>query len=210
MGLSIHSIYRLLQPGLRRRRIQLLLDGLKPQSSTRILDVGGYAANWDGVPIDSPVTCLNLQAPTTRLPERFTCCVGDGRYLPFANDSFDLVFSNSVIEHLTTYENQGRFAAEIRRVGKQLFVQTPNRWFFIEPHFLTIFVHFLPRPIAKRVIRFASLRAWLRNGDTINLRQLADEVRLLSFREMLALFPDCEIHRETWCGLTKSFIAIRR
>ena len=211
MGPGVYSIYRLVQPAFRRRRIQLLLDILKPQPTTRILDVGGYVGNWDKVvPIESPVTCLNLQAPKGPVPERFTCCAGDGRCLPFADRSFDLVFSNSVIEHVGTYEDQKRFAAELRRVGGQIFVQTPNRWFFIETHFLTVFVHFLPWRFARRLIRVFSLRGWMRRGDNIDLKELANELRLLGLREVRELFPDCEIHREKWFGFTKSFVAIRR
>ena len=106
--------------------------------------------------------------------------------------------------------DQQRFAAEIRRVGRQVFVQTPNRWFFIESHFLTGFEHFLPWRVARQLLRFCSVRGLFRSGDNVDLRQLAAELRLLDFRQMQTLFPDCEIHREKWLGLTKSLIAVRR
>jgi hypothetical protein len=212
MAFGIYDLYRAFQPGFRQRRIQLLLDWLHPGPQTRILDVGGYIYDWEPIPVTSPVTFLNLSfaSPGKPIPDRFRCIVGDGRKMELPDKAFDLVFSNSVIEHVGSHEEQKRFAAELRRVGRQLFVQTPNRWFFIEPHFGALFIHFLPGPIARRLLRLFSFRALFRRGDNIDLCQLAEELRLLSFKEMKELFPDCEICREKWFGLTKSFIAIRK
>jgi SAM-dependent methyltransferase len=210
MALSVYDFYRCVQPGLRRKRIEVFLERLQPTVATRILDVGGYVYDWDGVvPVNCSVVLLNLSHPKNQaVAERFTCLAGDGRALEFADKSFDIAFSNSVIEHLGTFEDQKRFALELRRVGRRVFVQTPNRWFFIEPHFIVPFVHFLPWNLAKRLLRYFSLRAMLRKGDNADLDQLAKELRLLSFREMKRLFPGCEIYRERWFGFTKSFIAI--
>jgi len=213
MAFGIYQFYQLLQPGLRKRRIELFIGLFKPAAATRILDVGGFPADWDGVvPIESQITFVNLELKpvTTPWPKRYVEELGDGCALRFGDQSFDIGYSNSVIEHLHTWKNQQRFAAEIRRVGKNLFVQTPNRWFPIEPHFVTGFVHFLPASLAKRLLPWLSFRGWVRSGDNINLQKLATELRLLSFREVQTLFPDCEIHREKWFGLTKSFIAVRR
>jgi ubiquinone/menaquinone biosynthesis C-methylase UbiE len=185
---------------------------MQPGASTRILDIGGYFYDWEGVaPACPSITILNLAHPQgASVPPRYTCLAGDARKLPFPDQSFDVVYSNSVIEHVGNYEDQERFSSEVRRVGRRCFIQTPNRWFFIEPHFVSPFVHYLPRTLSKRLLRFLSLRSIFRSGDNVDLKQLAEEVRLLSFREMRNLFPDCEIHRETWAGLTKSFIAVRR
>jgi hypothetical protein len=211
MAISIYDLYRVFQPGFRRRRIEIFLQRLRPISSTRILDVGGYVNDWQGIPVDCPVALLNLGHPEGRtIPSRFTCVVGDGRRLEFADGAFDIAFSNSVIEHLGNFEDQQRFARELRRVGRKVFVQTPNRWFFIEPHFVTPLVPLLPWRFAKRLLRLFSFRAIFRRGDNVDLKELADELRLLTFREMKQLFPDCEIYREKWLGLTKSFIAIRQ
>lgn len=213
MGFGIYELYRLVQPGFRRQRLQVFLEALRPGPLTRILDVGGYVDNWEGVvPIESPVTLLNLSLPpnVASVPKRYTCLAGDGRKMNFPDGSFDIVFSNSVIEHVGSFEDQKRFAAEVRRVGKKIYLQTPNRWFFIEPHFVTVFVHFLPWSIARRLIRFCSYRGWVRSGDNIDLKRLAEELRLLSGKELKELFPDCEIHRERLFGMTKSFMVVRR
>ena len=213
MAFGIYQFYSLFQPGFRRQRIELFLKLFQPGTATRILDVGGFAYDWEGVvPIESKITLLNIEHPpaTQPLPERFVEEIGDGCALKHADKTFDIAYSNSVIEHLHTWENQQRFAAEIRRVGKGVFVQTPNRWFPIEPHFVTGFIHFLPARLAKKLLPIFSFRGLFRSGDNNDLRKLANELRLLSLREVKTLFPDCEIHREKWFGLTKSFIAVRR
>lgn len=212
MGFGIYQFYSRLQPGFRRQRVELFLKLFRPTAATRILDVGGFPGDWEGVvPIESQITCVNPdRKPTaTPWPARYAEEIGDGCALRFADQSFDIGYSNSVIEHLTTWENQQKFAAEIRRAGRAVFLQTPNRWFPIEPHFVTAFVHFLPRRLARKLLPALSFRGWFRRGDNINLRVLAAELRLLSRREMKILFPDCEILREKWFGLTKSFMAVR-
>jgi len=212
MAFGIYQLYRLLrQDRFRERRSRLFLESIRPTATTRILDVGGYACNWAYVPIASPITFLNTEYPDGWQVNdvRFTSETGNGCQMTFAGNSFDVAYSNSVIEHVGSYADQKHFAAEIRRVGKRVFLQTPNRWFFIEPHFLTVFVHYLPWPIAKHLVRVLSLRGLMRQGDNKDLKTLADELRLLTFGEMKELFPDCVIHREKWFGLTKSFIAVR-
>ncbi len=211
MRFGIYELYNLIQPGFRQRRIKLFIQLFKPSKDTRILDVGGFVYDWeDVVPIESPVTLLNLYHPPPKnLASRYKLEIGDGRKLKYSDQSFDIAYSNSVIEHLPTFEDQQQFADELRRVGRQVFVQTPNRWFFIESHFLTVFVHYLPWRIARKLIRFCSFRGFFRSGDNVNLNQLARELRLLDYKKMQTLFPDCEIHREKWFGFTKSLIAIR-
>lgn len=211
--MNIHSLYRHWQPIFRARRWALFLELFKPTAETRILDVGGNPRDWmDGVPIEVRVTILNIgRWPTEwQIPDRFTEVIGDGRALPYSDREFEIAYSSSVIEHLNRWEDQQRFAREIRRVGRSVYVQTPNRWFPVEPHFGALFVHWLPMSVRRVLMPWVSVRGWLPSADGVDDLALMEEVRLLSFREMRALFPDCEIYRERWLGLTKSFIAIRR
>ncbi|MGN6642807.1 MAG: class I SAM-dependent methyltransferase [Verrucomicrobiota bacterium] len=212
MAFGIYQLYGLLrQDKFRARRTQLFLDTFQPNAATRILDVGGYACNWQEIPITSPITFLNTEYPADWqvTKGRFVSELGDGCRMRFADQSFEIVYSNSVIEHVNSLAEQRKMASEIRRVGRRVFVQTPNRWFFVEPHFLALFVHYLPWPIARKLLRVFSFRGLVRKGDNKDLKQLAEELRFLSFREMQELFPDCRIYKEKWFGLTKSFIAIK-
>lgn len=210
--LNIYSIYSRLQPRFRAARMRLFVETMRPTAATTILDVGGNFYDWAALPVAPPITIVNVDAipAAWAMPANFTYRVGDARALDFPDGHFDIAYANSVIEHLCTPEDQRRMAAEMMRVARRVFVQTPNRWFPIEPHFLAPFVHWLPRGAQPPLLRWCSLRAWLRRGDNVALAPLIDEVRLLGAREFAALFPGCEILRERCLGWTKSLVAVRR
>jgi len=69
----------------------------------------------------------------------------DGRALPFRDASFDLALSNAVIEHVGDEADQRRFVAEHARVGRYWAVTTPNRWYPIESHTMTVVRHWSRR-----------------------------------------------------------------
>jgi hypothetical protein len=213
VGFNIYSIYRWLQPRFRGKRWQHFLRTFPVDPATPILDVGGHPGEWmAGVETPVTVTIVNVGPWPAGLnaPPRFIYCEGDARALPFADGAFPIAYSNSVIEHMGSWEDQQRFAEEIRRVGRNLYVQTPYRWFPVEPHFLAFFVHWLPRSWHRRLLPLFSIRGWFRKGDDVDVGKLVEEVRLLSVSEMKRLFPDCEIHRERVFGFVKSLIAVRR
>jgi hypothetical protein len=210
--MNIHDIYRKVSPFFRKRRLDRFLQALSPQAEDRILDVGGYPWDWQGVAIESRLTILNIHELNTAakgLEDRYELVVGDGTKLIYADKTFDIVYSNSVIEHLGTSEKQKEFAAEVRRVGRKLWIQTPARCFLIEPHLIAPLVHFFPKAIQRRLIRRFTVWGWLRKPTAQQVEDFLSEVRLLNHREMVELFPDCEIFAEKVLGLTKSYVAIR-
>jgi hypothetical protein len=179
-------------------------------SDTTILDVGGYPWDWATSPVPATVTIVNVHTPD--LPEdelaRWNFTIADGRRLPFGDGSYDIGFSNSVIEHLSHYADQHAFASEISRVARHLWVQTPAKSFPIEPHLLTPFIHYLPRALQRKLLRF-TVWGLVAKPSPEQREDFLNEVRLLSYREMRRLFPDCEILRERFLLLTKSYIAVR-
>jgi Methyltransferase domain len=179
--------------------MRLLVDTMRVTRRTRVLDVGGTARNWRLLEASPPVTVLNLDGGDV---------VGDGRRLPFRDDSFDLVFSNSTIEHVGSLDDQRRFAAEVARVGRAYFVQTPNVYFPVEPHLLTPFVQFLPRGARLRVARNFTVWGWFVRPPREMVLDRVGRIRLIREREMRALFPGARVYRERWLGVTKSLIAI--
>ncbi len=184
---------------------------------TRILDVGGTPAIWQWLPVWPRITFINLPRGVSDLahgePDGFDLVFASGCALPFADRSFDIVFSNSVIEHVGSPAEQQRFADEIRRVARRYWVQTPNRWFPIEPHLLTPLVHLLPRswqrPIVRRMTVWQVIEQPSPDRRRYYVQHYLNDIRLLGPRDMARLFPDAKIVRERWLGLTKSLLAVR-
>jgi hypothetical protein len=92
-------------------------------------------------------------------------------------------------------------------VAKRYFVQTPNRYFPIEPHFLVPGFQFLPLRVRAKLLSRFRLGWYDRVPDKREARREVESVALLSERQVRALFPAAEIYREKFAGLTKSFVA---
>jgi len=172
---------------------------------TRILDVGGSPAIWEACPFRPDVTLVNTVADWPS--NGFKLILGDATELPFADCSFDVAFSNSVIEHLETWERQERMAKEMRRVAFHYFVQTPNFWFPIEPHYWAPLVHYLPTAWRRPAAQWLTPRGWVRKRSREEIAAMVGEISLLSEKQMRQLFPGCNIYREKVFGLTKSLVA---
>ena len=209
--MDIHSVYQLFLRHFRRRRMRAFQRSFQPGERTTILDVGGTVYNWQLVDARSRITLLNLELPEgfDELPPNYGFVVGSALELEFEDGAFDVGFSNSVIEHLATRERQEAFAREIRRVGRGLWVQTPARRFPVEPHLLTPFIHYLPRSWQRRLLRRFTVWGWLTRPSPEAVEGFLREIRLLGYREMQELFPDCEVRRERFLGLTKAYVAVR-
>jgi hypothetical protein len=198
--------YGRLQRRFRARRMEQFARAFGLTEQTRILDVGGDLWNWQFLDVKPELTVLNLLPPPPDLPDGVTWIVGDACHLPFRDAAFDVAFSNSVVEHLGTTQNQERFADEIRRVARAYYVQTPNRWFPIEPHLSAPFIHYLPRSW-QRVLYPITPWALINKPDRAAMDQQYRELRLLTVAQLRRLFPAAEIVTERAAGLAKSFVA---
>lgn len=167
--------------------------------------MGGSSFNWSMVPERPRLTILDVYDHRNKA-EWATYIVGDGCRTGFPSGSFDIVFSNSVIEHVGGYERQKSFASECIRCGRGFFVQTPNKWFPLDTHTLLPFAHWLPQRLFRKLLRFAPRFLFLKS-DQGDMNDFAN-MRLLSKRDMETLFPGAEIIEEKFCGITKSLIAI--
>ena len=171
-----------------------------------MIDVGGLVTEWRDDP--RRITVVNLMPQDN---SRCTVIVGDGRHTGFADSAFDLAYSNSTLEHVGEWKDQKALADEVRRVGRAVYCQTPNKWFPVEVHYLTFFLHWRPQVLRNYfVARFLTGWGWLASPDRAEVKRYAKSVKLVSFSEMQQLFPDCRIERERFLGMTKSLIAIRK
>ena len=211
--MDIHAVYDVFLRRFRRARMRAFAEEFRPTPSTTILDVGGTPYNWKLLGTPGLVTLVNLELPregVDDLPPNLTCVIGSGERIDFESGSFDVAFSNSVIEHVGGWQAQQDFAAELRRVGRGVWVQTPARGFPVEPHLMGLFIHWLPRGWQRRLVRWGTGWGWLARPSPERIEALLDELRLLDHAEMQQLFPDCEIRRERFLGLTKAYVAVRQ
>jgi hypothetical protein len=206
---DIHRLYAIINRRFRLQRMQRIWYTFGISTETRILDVGGTRYIWSLLPQQPHLVLLNLNAPEQR-DDDILDVIGDARKLPFKDNSFDLVFSNSLIDHLFTFEQQKLFADECRRVAKCYVVQSPNQRFLIEPHLLTPFIHWLPKRLRTALIRNFTLWGLITRPSKDQCAAFVDEVRMLTHREMEALFPEANIWTERVFGLAKSLTAVKR
>jgi hypothetical protein len=211
-GLADNSSDTSLATRMRRERFALFLSLLqKLEGHVEILDIGGTQEFWTlmtgGDPGDARITLLNIEHQPVS-SAKFVSAVGDARAMPqFADKSFDVVFSNSVIEHVGDYRGQQRMAHEVMRVGRRYFVQTPNKRFPLEPHFLFPFFQYLPDEVRAQLVHRFDIGWYKRIPSLDEARAEVDSIRLLTRRRFSNLFPDAEIYEEKLFGLTKSFVA---
>ena len=212
--MNIHTVYESFQRYFRPKRVRKMRENLAilddPQA--RILDVGGVAGWWKEVrPASADITIVNLDSALREASEEagYQFFVGDARSLPFANGDFDLVHSNSVIEHVGNLDDQWRFAREVHRCGKAIYIQTPNKWFPVEPHLIALFIHWLPFKIQRHLVRRFSVWGWLTKPSQLEIDKFLHGTRLLTGREVDAMFPGCVRCDEKFMGFTKSFVVVQ-
>jgi SAM-dependent methyltransferase len=175
----------------RRHRLFLALTGATP--ATRIVDVGCGPLGLRAFAPGFDVTGVDL-ADRPDYPGPFVQADAT-RPLPFADGAFDLAYSNSVVEHLPP-ETRRAFAAELRRIARGWWVQTPAYSFPIEPHALLPAAHWLPVGVRRRYWRFGVAGEW-------------EEIALLRRGELIELFGQ-PVVAERVGPVAKSWIAVRR
>lgn len=176
----------------------------------RVIDLGGTPDYWEARGwADGPavVTLVNLKRFEQRSAHVIPT-VGDATSVRFEDGAFDIVFSNSVIEHLATLDRQHAMAREIRRLAPAYWVQTPNFWFPVEPHFLTPAWHWLPKRARVHVLTRRGV-GWTDRADRARAHEVVHEIRLLRRRELARMFPDGQLVPERFGGLVKSWTAVR-
>jgi len=155
----------------RRRRHARLISLTGADEQTRILDVGCGALGLRALAPTFDITGLDVAIPA-HYPWPFVQADATER-LPFDDDAFDLAYSSSVVEHIPP-DRRAPFAAEIKRVARGYYVQTPAWEFPIEPHSLLPFAHLLPEGAQRAYWRLGVAGDWeriemLRRSDMATL-----------------------------------------
>lgn len=212
--MDIHKVYRVFMMRFRPARmatIRAMFPVLEKDGT--VIDLGGTAAWWRDMQAKTRrITIINLDDTHKDevLKAGYQFSAANACHLPYGNASFDLAFSNSVIEHVGDWDDQVKFAQEMMRCGKQVYLQTPNKWFPVEPHLIAAFIHWLPFGIQRHLVRWFSVWGWVTRPNQKTIDDCIKGIKLLSRAEVERLFPGCEIRSERVLGLTKSFIVTKR
>jgi hypothetical protein len=195
----------------RARRWQWLQDTFPDLSSMSVIDLGGTVEAWLRAPLrPAAVHVVNLEPQPAATPDWLTSEQGDACALPPSLDgaSYDLVFSNSVIEHVGGHAQRLRFAAEVHRLAARHWIQTPYRYFPIEPHWLFPGFQFMPVSVRAEISRRWPL-VHTRSASHQDGVQAAMGVELLSRTEMASYFPGSTLRFERAVGAIKALIAVK-
>ncbi len=194
----------------RTRRWQTFAQRFPAISDMRVIDLGGTPQSWALAPVRPlAVTIVNL-LPLDSDDPSVDVVQADACDLPAAvrHERFDLVFSNSLIEHVGGHPQRQRLADTIDALAQRHWVQTPYRYFPVEPHWVFPGMQWLPYAARVQI----SLR-WNRGNVHTYTRQDAenavDQVDLLSISQMRRYFPASSIWHERFAGLVKSIVAVR-
>jgi ubiquinone/menaquinone biosynthesis C-methylase UbiE len=177
-----------------------------------VIDLGGSPVTWADLTFPERITIVNLKErpQDTALDGRSHYVRADALLTPFPDQVFDLAFANSVIEHVGDPKQQETFASEMLRVGRHVYCQTPNRWFPVEPHYLALLVHWLPRACFTYFVhRYMTVGGLITKPSREKHERVKAGIRLLSRRELQRLFPGCKIKTERFLGIPKSYAAYR-
>ncbi|TSD94463.1 class I SAM-dependent methyltransferase [Skermania sp. ID1734] len=199
----------------RHRRWELFGDTFGDIENMRVLDLGGTVEAWLRAPVrPAHVTVVNLyepghsEDPSIRPLTGDACQAADALADAGFDADFDLVFSNSLIEHVGGHARRSEFAQQVRKLAPRHWVQTPYRYFPVEPHWLFPGMQFLPVAARVKVATHWPL-VHTRPSSVDEARNEVLWTELVGITEMKEYFPGSTILQERMLGLTKSLIAVR-
>jgi len=196
----------------REKKYALFLKELKPTENDRILDVGFANIEYSIVdnfleknyPYQNNITALGIDEYDNfkKSFPNVNAVRYDGKIFPFEDNSFDIGWSNAVLEHVGREDAQIQFLKELKRTCKKLYFTTPNRYFPFELHTKFFLIHWLPKLIFDKIISFTSAR-WA-TGDFM---YLLSERKLRSLMKKAGI-THYKIHRNRFGGFTMDFSVI--
>jgi len=200
---------------------EMINKAYQQHGKVSIIDVGGTKTYWNLIgdkmlaEKNVTITVVNLagtlyEGGGKNNDKSFTYIEADGCDLSqFEDKSFHIAHSNSVIEHVGSWERMVKFAEEVRRVGENYFVQAPYFWFPIEPHFMVPFIHWFSEQIRVSLVMKYSMGEYKKTGNLDEAVNLVKHIHLPDKKMFSRLFSDAEIKQEKVFLFTKSLIAIK-
>ncbi len=188
----------------RARRFTRFMEVFPELSQLHVVDLGGRPSYWLDRPVRPlTVTCVNLEPLHSELS--WIRCLQQDALSPLEMEA-DLVVSNSLIEHVGGQAMRERMADAVRAIAPRYWIQTPYRYFPLEPHWMFPGMQFFPLALRERLAE----RHWAQGTRFPQdyARRSVAWTELLSMTDMRRLFPEAVVWRERVLGLTKSIVAI--
>ena len=202
----LNKAFTKFQDKSRKKKFDLFIKILAPTKETKILDVGCGEGTFleDLYIFRNNITALdisdrNIKAFKKNYPG-IKIFKNNAKYMQFKAKSFDIIFSNAVIEHVGGFNEQKKYAREIRRVGRSYFITTPNKWFPFEPHYRLPLFQFVPKKIQRILANFFSLGNYPKG--------YWESINLISSSQLKKLFPEATIIKQKVSFLPETLIAI--
>jgi len=199
-------IFKKIQDQSRKKKFELFMRTFNPTEITSILDVGCGEGNFLELmyPFKKSITCIDISEKNIekfkKLHPNIKIMQGNAKDMPFEDNSFDIVFSNAVIEHVGDINEQKKFAKEISRVGRNYFITTPNKFFPLEPHYRFPFFQFIPKKLQKILTNHFSIGNYPKG--------YWEDINLLSSNQLKELFPESKIVKHRITFYPETLIAI--
>jgi hypothetical protein len=216
--MDLHSLrWRLVdRPGSwgskrREQRSRWLVETFPDLAEMSVVDLGGRIGFWSSLPVrPRHVHVVNLEDAPSDLPDWAEVDHGDACALPehIAARRYDLVFSNSVIEHVGGHERRLRFAESVHLLAPAYWVQTPYRYFPVEPHWIAPGMQFLPVAARREMARKWPL-AYTPGRTREEALARVLWIELVDKTQMRSYFPHSTLRAEKVAGITKSLIAYK-
>ena len=183
----------------------MFISLMKPEEGMRILDIGGQPQIWDFIDIPLNITCLNLPGiaqKNHKSHHNIKFVEGDGCNMPQYNmGDFDMLFSNSVIEHVGPESNRALFASEVKRICTTYWIQTPYKYYPFEAHCGMPFWWFYSEKMRQKFINKwkKEVPAWA---------EMVETTTVVTVPELKKHFPNSNVIKE-WFIFPKSVIVYR-
>ena len=199
----------------RFKQIQAAINALIEKKGTvRILDLGGNLSYWENMNWKNTATHISLLNLTpSAIPDDskhlFEAIQADALKCPFSDYAFDLVFSNSAIEHMGSLENQKIFAQEVKRLSHNYIIQTPSLWFLLEPHCRIPFFQFIPHQVRAVLLMIFKIHYFPKAKNYREGIEASKTTIMMGKTRFKSFFPEAKISTEFLWGMSKSYTAIK-
>ena len=197
------------QMRVRKRRSALFMRTMNLKPSMKVIDLGGSPMIWQFINTPLDITLLNINhdfeiaTQSSQVSHhKFTALTGDACETDLPSQSFDLAFSNSVIEHVGDRKRRAAFANQARRLAPKYWVQTPAKYFPVEAHTGMPFWWYYPESVRQRLIK-----KW--RQELPDWTEMVEGTTLVERSELQEIFPDAAIFTERALGIVKSYAAFR-